>query len=329
MKTIIYLITVLCTLFSTAQSSIDFDMDVNIGRVGGYADVTYTITNISSNTINSLSINHTDAVNPVFTLNPSTLASGATITATGTIAISGDRFNGSIPFLGATQATVNGIVNGTAISELSDGIDFQGNRVDDGASNYQISTPERIGVIYIDDDSDGAYTQGTDTTISNAIINIADQNGNSFSVSTNETGWWNADIPASMVNTAGDFFGTVDQSSFPSSFTNYFLIDGLSPFQLAFPLAAQFEFAHGYTDQPASIEDVNEISAYPIPMTGNTLFLNNFETGLVQLYSLDGKEIWNGNVENGTIEFDEINSGFYVLRIKLYQKVTTIKLFKK
>ncbi|WP_405377206.1 T9SS type A sorting domain-containing protein [Nonlabens sp. Asnod3-A02] len=329
MKTIFQLIAVLCTLFSTAQPELDFDMDVNFGRVGGYADVTYTITNISSNTINNLSINHTDAVNPILTLNPSTLAPGATVIATGKIAISGDRYNGNIPFLGSTQATANGIMNGTAISELSDGIDFQGNRVDDGASDYQISTPERIGVVYIDDDSDGAYTQGTDTTISNATINISDQNGNIFSVMTNETGWWNADIPDSMVNTAGDFLGTVDQSSFPSSFTNYFLIDGLSPFQLVFPLAAQFEFAHGYTDQPASIEDVKEISAYPIPMTGNTLFLNNYETGAVKLYFLDGKEIWKGEVTDGRIEFDVLKNGFYILRVITQDKIASIKLLKK
>lgn len=324
-----FLLFSLITLFSTAQNDLDFDMDVTVGKVGGYADVTYTITNITSNTINSLTINHTDAINPVWTLNPSTLAPGATVTATGKIAISGDRFNGSIPFLGSTQASVSGILNGNTITELSDGIDFQGNRVDDSSSDYQISTPQRIGVIYIDDDGDGAYTQGTDTTISNGIINLSDQNGNMFSVVTNETGWWFAEIPSNMNNTAGDFFGTVDQSSFPIAFTNYFLIDGASPFPLAFPLALPFEYAHGYSDQPASIEDAKEIAAYPIPMTGNTLYLNNFETGKAQLYSLDGKEIWKGIVENRTIKFDGINSGFYILRITSDQEITTIKLYKK
>ncbi|AGC77306.1 putative secreted protein (Por secretion system target) [Nonlabens dokdonensis] len=322
------LFTLLC-LFSDAQNELDFDMDVTVGRVGGYADVTYTITNISNNSINSLTINHTDAINPVMTLNPSTLAPGATVTATGKIAISGNRFNGSIPFLGSTQASVSGILNGNTITELSDGIDFQGNRVDDSSSDYQISTPERIGVIYIDDDGDGAYTQGTDTTISNATINLSDQNGNMFSVMTNETGWWYAEIPSSMLNTAGAFFGTVDQSSFPTAFTNYFLIDGESPFPLAFPLALPFDYAHGYSDQPASIEDAKEISAYPIPMTGNTLFLNNFETGSAQLYSLDGKEIWKGNVENGTLKFNEINSGFYILKLNNNDQTISMKLAKK
>ncbi|WP_438968766.1 T9SS type A sorting domain-containing protein [Nonlabens sp.] len=329
MKLSQFLLFTLLTVFATAQNELDFDMDVTYGRVGGYADVTYTITNISNNSINSLTINHTDAINPVLTLNPSTLVPGATVSATGKIAISGDRFNGSIPFLGSTQASVSGILNGNTITELSDGIDFQGNRVDDSSSDYQISTPERIGVIYIDDDGDGAYTQGTDTTISNATINLSDQNGNMFSVMTNETGWWYAEIPSSMLNTAGDFFGTIDQISFPTAFTNYFLIDGESPFPLAFPLALPFDYAHGYSDQPASIEDVNKISAYPIPMTNNTLYLNNFEAGSAHLYSLDGKEIWKGNVEDGTIKFDAINSGFYILKIMSDQKVTTIKLSKK
>ncbi|MBF4982903.1 T9SS type A sorting domain-containing protein [Nonlabens mediterrranea] len=82
-------------------------------------------------------------------------------------------------------------------------------------------------------------------------------------------------------------------------------------------------------DTSASIDDIIEIAAYPIPLETNTLFLKNIDTGNAQLYTLDGKEVWNGNVLNGTIEFNSIKSGFYILKIMSDQKVTTIKLSKK
>jgi hypothetical protein len=80
---------------------------------------------------------------------------------------------------------------------------------------------------------------------------------------------------------------------------------------------------------PASINDFNTVAAYPIPLKGSTLFLKNIDTGKAQLYSLDGKEIWNGNVENGQIEFEGIDSGFYILKVISGEQVTTVKLSKK
>lgn len=242
-----FLIAVLFTVFATAQNELDFDMDVSTGTVGGYVNITYTVTNISTDPISNLVIDHPDAVINSFTPTPSTLTPGASLTATGQIAISGEGGSLGVIF-GSTQASINGLLNGNSITELSDGQGPNGFRVEDGPSFYQAGFPERYGVIYIDVDLNGSYDYGIDTTISGAIINIGDQNGNTFSVSTNETGWWFADIPPSFINTAGDFIGVVDQNSFPTAAANYQLVDGMVPFDLAFPLAAQIEYAHGYID---------------------------------------------------------------------------------
>lgn len=248
MKLSHFLLFTLFSLFATAQNELDFDMDVTSGgEIGGYTELSYTITNISSSDITNLVITNSQAVIPSLSLSPLTLAPGATITATGRIAVAGGAPPLGVIF-GSTQATVTGLSGTSSISELSDGKGPNGFRVEDGASFYQASVPHRYGVIYIDVDLNRRYDEGIDNTIAGAVINFGDQNGNNFSVSTNETGWWYADIPQNMVNTAGDFIGVVDLNSFPTASTGYQLVDGDSTFPLAYPLAMTFDYSHGYTD---------------------------------------------------------------------------------
>ncbi len=174
-----YVIAIFISFFSVAQPNLDFDMDVTTGVAGGYAGVTYTITNLSPDPISNLVISHPHAVITLFNPTPSTLAAGATLTASGQIAISGE-YNPLGIILGSTQAAISGILNGNVVTELSDGISVTGNRVEDGPSEYQGYFPQRYGVIYVDVDLNGNYDNGIDSTISGAVINIADQNGNIF-----------------------------------------------------------------------------------------------------------------------------------------------------
>lgn len=70
MKYILVLIVFFISLLMNAQAELDFDMDVTNGPIGGYADVTYTITNLSPNdTYSNVTINHPDALIPNIVLN--------------------------------------------------------------------------------------------------------------------------------------------------------------------------------------------------------------------------------------------------------------------
>jgi hypothetical protein len=102
-------------LFATAQNELDFDMDVSTGTVGGYINITYTITNISTDPISNLVIDHPDAVINSFTPTPSTLTPGASLTATGKIAIGEEGASLGVIF-GSTQASINGLLNGNSIT---------------------------------------------------------------------------------------------------------------------------------------------------------------------------------------------------------------------
>ncbi|GAL00979.1 chitinase [Nonlabens ulvanivorans] len=82
-------------------------------------------------------------------------------------------------------------------------------------------------------------------------------------------------------------------------------------------------------DAPASTSDWQQTSIYPNPLVGNTLFFEKLDSGQAQLFSLDGKEIWNGNVENGRIEFNDLHAGFYILKVNNNDQTISMKLLKK
>jgi len=319
MKICNFLIALLFTLFATAQNELDFDMDVSTGTVGGYINITYTITNISTDPISNLVIDHPDAVINSFTPTPSTLTPGASLTATGKIAIGGEGASLGVIF-GSTQASINGLLNGNSITELSDGQGPNGFRVEDGPSFYQAFEPHRYGVIYIDVDLNGRYDFGIDNTIVGAVINIGDQNGNTFSVSTNETGWWNADIPPNFINTAGDFIGIVDQNSFPVAMTNYPLVAGTSPIPLAFPLAASIQYEHGYADgntnfglmrATAFLDENNngsrDVTEIDVPYTNFEFIANNDPTTSIILNNGTGLPVVKSDIDPGT-QLNDINA---------------------
>lgn len=234
------------SLAASAQSDLLFLMDATSGRIGDYSEITYTITNISSNDVNNISIDHPDAIVPNFNLSPSTLPPGATITATGRIAISGENLNSIRARV--TLATATATVNGTTITEISDGIDLQGNRVSDGPSSYFFIEPTDYGIIYIDVDADGNYDPNVDTPIPGAVINVADNRGNTFSFTTNEAGWWQLSDTNSQMIAGEQHRAVIDLTSFPGTATNYQLTEGEIPFFFIITLADVFPQAHGFVD---------------------------------------------------------------------------------
>jgi hypothetical protein len=85
---IITCITVLLIAFlSAAQSGLDFDMEATNGTIDDYSYITYTITNLSQNTISNITIDHPDALMMNVPLHPSSLTPGASAAATGRVAI--------------------------------------------------------------------------------------------------------------------------------------------------------------------------------------------------------------------------------------------------
>jgi hypothetical protein len=82
-------------------------------------------------------------------------------------------------------------------------------------------------------------------------------------------------------------------------------------------------------DVPASLSDVRLGAVYPIPLKGNTLFFENIVSGKAQLYSLDGKEVWRGDISNSQLTLNAIDSGFYILKVTSKGKVASIKLLKE
>ncbi|WP_431191645.1 T9SS type A sorting domain-containing protein [Nonlabens ulvanivorans] len=58
-------------------------------------------------------------------------------------------------------------------------------------------------------------------------------------------------------------------------------------------------------------------------------FFEKLDSGQAQLFSLDGKEIWNGNVENGQIEFNDLHAGLYILKVNNNDQTISMKLLKK
>ncbi|MDP5076505.1 MAG: T9SS type A sorting domain-containing protein [Nonlabens sp.] len=243
MKAILLLLSLILVQTATAQSELDFDMDVTDGFMGGYADVTYTITNISTNTFTNLTITHPDALNTSITLNPSTLAPGVTITATNRIALSGDLDNGQIPVVQVTQAMVSGFNGTVTVTEQSDGLNSQRVRVEDGASVYNPQESPSYGVIYLDLNANSRYDAGIDSPLPNVRINLYDNLGNTDFMETNETGWW---YYASRF--AGNAYSAViDVNTFPTSTNSYTLVEGETPFIPNGPLAFNFRVSHGYT----------------------------------------------------------------------------------
>ncbi|MGJ8685704.1 MAG: T9SS type A sorting domain-containing protein [Nonlabens sp.] len=335
MRTVISIFALFISFFSIAQNDLEFQLDAGYGPKGGYTDLTYTVTNISQNTISNLVITHPDAVTTSFTLSPSTLAPGATATATGRKAISG---NASI--LGSTQATVTGAMNGVTITEQSDGLDAQGNRIPDGVSTYFISTPQSYGVIYVDVDLDSAYTPNVDTIIPGAVINAVNSDGLTIQVITNETGWWYID-PFSLGTFTDDFIAVIDQNSFPTGISNYQLVDGTSPFQLALTLAHQFEYRNGYSDGSTNFglmkatafldENANgtrEASESQMPFIKFEFIADNDPTTSTTIFNGNGVPVLKSDLNPG-IQLNDVNanlfqhSNFFTINTSNFDDITT------
>jgi hypothetical protein len=333
-----FLIAVLFTLFATAQNELDFDMDATSARLGGYSDITYIITNNSSSNITNITINHPDAVVNSFVLNPSTLSPSASATASGRIAISGNRVNGMIPFLGGTQATVTGTMNSTTITELSDGNDTQGNRVDDGYSNYFISEPQNYGVIYVDDNLNSSYDPDSDRIIPGVTINVADDIGNQAILQTNETGWWY--LPDGILFTEN--LAVIDRSSLPAPFTNYQPIDGGVPFSLELTLASQFVYENGFvpnsnigTLQAGAFLDTNnngtrESNEINVPHVDFEFISNNDPTTSAVINNGTGNAVFKldfspGNQLNDITATMGNNNGFFTVNTSFFDDITTTR----
>jgi hypothetical protein len=258
MRTFVLIALSSIAFLSTAQSDIAFLLDVTSSFIGDYSEVTYTVTNNSTDVLTNITISHPDALVTNFTLNPSTLNPGESGTATGSIALTG---NVIYNILGpTTTAVLTTLVNGNTVTELSDGIDWNDTRISDGASSYYIIEPTDYGVIYIDVDANGSYDFNIDTPIPGAFINAIGTNGNSVSISTNETGWWY--LSSSLGFTLLDeHFAVIDVNSFPGTASNYRLTDGDIPTQFAVTLSGNFPQAHGYSDGTSNF-GLMQASAY-------------------------------------------------------------------
>ncbi|KEZ93838.1 hypothetical protein IL45_06480 [Nonlabens ulvanivorans] len=322
-----------------AQAELDFDMDVTNGPIGGYADVTYTITNLSPNdTYSNVTINHPDALIPNIVLNPSTIGPGIQVTATGQIPLSGDSY--SVGLL-ITQATATGIMNGSMITELSDGIDSIGNRIDDGQSVYFRHESSSYGVIYLDTNGNSMYDDGIDTTIPGAVINLYDDQGNTDSLVTNETGWWYFDN--SFINTTlPDYYAAIiDVNSFPSPTNSYHLVDGpASPFTPNGWFASNIRMSHGYVDdnfgtiEASSFLDTNgngsrDNGEVNIPYTSFEFIKDNNPATSEVIFNGFGNTIRRTDLNPG-VQLNDINAAltaqqaFYSITTTNYDDIQTV-----
>ncbi|PRX14445.1 T9SS type A sorting domain-containing protein [Nonlabens ulvanivorans] len=339
MKYILVLIVFFISLLMNAQAELDFDMDVTNGPIGGYADVTYTITNLSPNdTYSNVTINHPDALIPNIVLNPSTIGPGIQVTATGQIPLSGDSY--SVGLL-ITQATATGIMNGSMITELSDGIDSIGNRIDDGQSVYFRHESSSYGVIYLDTNGNSMYDDGIDTTIPGAVINLYDDQGNTDSLVTNETGWWYFDN--SFINTTlPDYYAAIiDVNSFPSPTNSYHLVDGpASPFTPNGWFASNIRMSHGYVDdnfgtiEASSFLDTNgngsrDNGEVNIPYTSFEFIKDNNPATSEVIFNGFGNTIRRTDLNPG-VQLNDINAAltaqqaFYSITTTNYDDIQTV-----
>ncbi|MGB3590761.1 MAG: T9SS type A sorting domain-containing protein [Nonlabens sp.] len=238
-----------CTVFiGHGQDVLDFDMDVDGGVIGGYATITYTISNIStSEIVTDLEISHDDAIRTTTIPSTTTINPGETITATNTLAISGDVLilNQGLEFA-YTQASVQGNTQNGVVTELSDGIDLWGNPIEDLWSMYFAGRTDTFGVVYIDINGNGDYDVGVDNTVPFVEITVGNS-VNNLIVTTNETGWYGySGFPNGtlvMPETA-----VLDETTLPLPNRTYNIVDGRNPTEFNSILSLQDRIDFGYID---------------------------------------------------------------------------------
>jgi hypothetical protein len=245
------------------QAIVDFDMDLSLASIGGHAEVTYTITNVSNSTVTITEIRHADAIQTVVIPATSSINPGDVITETNRIAISGDNVVPGV-FFSTTSAEVLGTDGTNVFSELSDGKDYMDVRLDDGPSYYSGGMSPTYGVVYIDNDNNGYYNPQMDTPLPGVEFMIG--NGR---ISTNEKGWFYFDQYREM--TLGDSFATLDMATLPSSNQQYILIHGQSPTRFNGPLSTFSRVDFGFVNDGFGVIRTNAF----LDLNSNGVWDNN------------------------------------------------------
>lgn len=341
MKYFSVIIVLWSALGFSQQGDIDFELVVSNGPMGGYADVTYFISNLSPTaTYTNVTINHPDAVLQNVVVTPSTLPPGIQVYLTGRIPLSGDNYAGI--GLRNTQATLTASDGTTTITELSDGRDFQGNSIDDGPTDYFVLESPSYGVIYIDDNLNGQYDAGIDTFLPQVRINLYDSAGNTDFLMTNETGWWYFDNSFLQNNSPGNFtYGAIiDVNTLPANGTRtYQLTDGDNPFIPNGTLAFNFNMSHGFVssdfgtieasafldENNNGMRDTNEVNVPYVDFEfikdndpTSALIINSGNDGIVRRFD-----------SNPGIQLNDVkatltnNSSFYTITTPDYDDITT------
>jgi hypothetical protein len=78
----------------------------------------------------------------------------------------------------------------------------------------------------------------------------------------------------------------------------------------------------------SSFDNINGLSMYPNPLSGNTLFLTSTANApmSVQIFDLLGKEVVKADVVNNTINVSSLNAGVYMVKVTEEGKTATRKL---
>ncbi len=81
----------------------------------------------------------------------------------------------------------------------------------------------------------------------------------------------------------------------------------------------------------ASFDNINGLTMYPNPLSGNTLYLTSTANAdmSVQIFDLLGKEVVKANVINNTVNVSKLTAGVYVVKITEEGKTATRKLVIK
>jgi hypothetical protein len=78
----------------------------------------------------------------------------------------------------------------------------------------------------------------------------------------------------------------------------------------------------------SSFDNINGLTMYPNPLSGNTLYLTSTANAAmsIEVYDLLGKEVLKANVVNNAVNVAKLTAGVYVVKIIEDGKIATRKL---
>lgn len=73
----------------------------------------------------------------------------------------------------------------------------------------------------------------------------------------------------------------------------------------------------------------NAVSLYPNPVVSDVFIANNTDFNQFEVYDLTGKRIKNGTIETNAIDFNEVSTGIYLLKLNGNEKQKVFKIVKE